>query len=60
MAVVEKMAKGGDVVTDGGLGQRSVGTLSAGCEQRGGEPKQEHETVHDDLSKASYAKNFIM
>ena len=51
MAVVEKSAKGGDVVAGGGLGQRSVGTRIAGAsgEQRGAEPEQKHETVHDDL-----------
>jgi hypothetical protein len=51
MAVVEKLAKGGDVVAGGGLGQRSFGTLSAGArrEQRGAEPEQKHETVHGDL-----------
>jgi hypothetical protein len=40
MALLEKLAKGGDVVTDGGLGERSFGTLStgAGREQRGPEP----------------------
>jgi len=62
MAVVEKLAKGGDVVADGGLGQRSFGTLSAGArrEQRGAEPEQKHETVHDDLQETSYTKHFIV
>lgn len=50
MAAVEELAKGGDVVADGSLGQRSFGTLSAGArrEQRGAEPEQRHEAVHDD------------
>jgi len=62
MAVVEKLAKGGDVVADGGLGQRSFGTLSAGArrEQRGAEPEQKRETVYDDLRETSYTKNFIV
>jgi hypothetical protein len=56
------LAKGGDVVADGGLGQRSCGTLIAGArrEQRGAEPKQKHEPVHDDLRETSYANNFAM
>src|SRR5688572_17711349 len=52
MAIVEELAKGGDVVANGGLGQRSFGTLSAGArrEQRDLEPEQKHETVHDSAS----------
>jgi hypothetical protein len=51
MAVVEKLAKGGGVVADGGLGQRGFGTLSARArrEQRGAEPEQKPETLHDRL-----------
>ena len=62
MAVVEKLAKGGDVVAGGGLGQRGLGTLSAGAhrEQRGAEPEQQHEAMHDDLVEASYIMNFTM
>jgi hypothetical protein len=56
------MAKGGDVVAGGGLGQGSFGTLSAGAggEQRGAEPEQEHEAVHADSREVSYSKNFAM
>jgi hypothetical protein len=62
MAVVEKSAKGGDVVAGGGLGQRSFGTLNAGArrEQCGAEPEQKHEPVHDGLWETSYTMNFMM
>jgi hypothetical protein len=62
MAVVEKPAKGGDVVAGGGLGQRRVGTLNASArrEQRGAESEQKHEPVHDGLRETSYTMNFMM
>jgi hypothetical protein len=62
MAVVEKLAKGGDIVAGRGLGERSLGTLSAGTrrEQRGAEPEQKHVTVHDALRETSYTNNFMM
>jgi hypothetical protein len=62
MAVGEKLAKGGDVVADGGLGERSFGTLSAGVRREEGdaESEQKHETVDDDLREASYTNNFAM
>jgi len=61
VAVVEKLAKGGDVVAGGGLGQRSfVMSAGTGGEQRGAEPKQERETVRDDPRQESYTKNFAV
>jgi hypothetical protein len=58
---MEKSAKGGDVVADGGPGQGRFGALSAGArrEQRGTEPEQEHDTVHLRPPQASYTKNFM-
>jgi hypothetical protein len=56
------LAKGGDVVADGGLGQRSFGTLRAGArrEQRSAEPEQNHETVHGDLHETPYTNIFTL
>jgi hypothetical protein len=62
VAVVQKLAKGGDVVAGGGPGQRSIGALRAGPrpEQRGAQPEQMHDMVHHDLREALYAKRFAM